>query len=250
MIDLVTYWVESDCGCCSQIRLVWDHCGGGFPADIKLLWSCFVSAQVSFVSAVDVEVKSLLDTSSLIAAVRTKDAIKDVCCCHVQLVAADRHDFCLLFQWPDLFLCENECGTASRLRIITITYRPGECIDQRFFFFATSFSGSQSWRHTQSLLKCTNSLSGRIWRNMDFLSVCWLCLALSCLFSWCQCFERWRDFTSGCCSSLQRMNSGSYGPASPECWIEVIGPKTRRFMWAQILSMQATKKGRFMKNVF
>lgn len=118
------------------------------------------------------------------------------------------------------------------------------------FFFATSFSGSQSWRHTQSLLKCTNSLSGRIWRNMDFLSVCWLCLALSCLFSWCQCFERWRDFTSGCCSSLQRMNSGSYGPASPECWIEVIGPKTRRFMWAQILSMQATKKGRFMKNVF
>ncbi|KAM8733798.1 transmembrane protein 144b [Acanthopagrus schlegelii] len=28
----------------------------------------------------------------------------------------------------------------------------------------------------------------------------------------------------------RRMNSGSYGPASPESWIEVTGPKTRRFI--------------------
>lgn len=110
-----------------------------------------MSAQVSFVSAVDVEVKSLLDTSSLIASVRTKDAIKDVCCCHVQLVAADRHDFCLLFQWPDLFLCENECGTASRLRIITITYRPGECIDQRFYFCHLFFWKSILTSHSEQI---------------------------------------------------------------------------------------------------
>lgn len=41
----------------------------------------------------------------------------------------------------------------------------------RCFTFPTSFSGS----HTQSKLKCTNSLSGRFWRSMDFLSVCRHC---------------------------------------------------------------------------
>lgn len=53
-------------------------------------------------------------------------------------------------------------------------------------------------------------------------------ITLSCIFLWC-------TYKLGRCFSLQRTNSGSYGQNSSESWIDTIGPKSKRFMWAHLI---------------
>lgn len=79
------------------------------------------------------------------------------------------------------------------------------------------------------------------------------------VFCWCHCFEKQHDSILGCCSFLQRITSSNYGPSSSEFWIDVIGPKTRRLMWAnsltvselcaQILYLQAKNIGKIYETL-
>lgn len=132
----------------------------------------------------------------------------------------DVHDtfFPPLIQWADLFLCESGCRATSHFRNNSITDWQSECVTDLFL----SACRSRLILENTFFLFSSYSLKAKTTFCLK------ACHHFIMYFVWC-------TYKLGRCFSLQRTNSGSYGQNSSESWIDTIGPKSKRFMWAHLI---------------
>lgn len=116
------------------------------------------------------------------------------------------HFGCFVFQWPDLLLCESWSGATSQFRINSITNWQSEYVINLIRLFLQLLSNNPScFMDDDGVI----SLKDTVTTNYDSPSF------------------------------LQTTNSGSYAPMSSEFWIDAMGRKTKRFMWAHLGSYWA-----------